>query len=76
MRLEVRVTPNAKKTQILEEGEGKLRVYLTAQPEKGKANKSLIAILSKYYGVKKSAVRILSGETSRDKVVEIDCSLS
>ncbi|RUM87332.1 MAG: hypothetical protein DSZ24_06440 [Thermodesulfatator sp.] len=42
-----------------------------APPEKGKANKQLVEVLAKHFGVKKSSVKILKGETSHNKVVEI-----
>ncbi|MCB1080313.1 MAG: DUF167 domain-containing protein, partial [Chlamydiia bacterium] len=47
-------------------------VRLTAAPEKGKANESLITILSKHFKIPKSAITILKGETSRHKVVQLD----
>ena len=37
----------------------------------GKANKALIALLAKEFKVPKSKIRILQGETSRDKLVEL-----
>lgn len=68
--LQVRVTPNAKQNKIVDEGE-RLKVYLTASPTDGKANKALIELLATHFGVKKSSVRIVKGEKSRNKVVEI-----
>lgn len=44
-----------------------LRVAVTEAPEKGKANRAIGALLSREFGVSKSAVRILSGETSPKK---------
>lgn len=78
MTLRCRVTPNAKKSEILawvEEGvkaERVLRIKLAAPPVDGKANRQLIVFLAKQFGVGKSAVRIRSGEKSRVKVVEIE----
>jgi len=37
-----------------------------------KANKALIGVLSEYYKVKKSDIRIIAGGTSRNKIVEVD----
>ncbi|PIP50724.1 hypothetical protein COX11_02610, partial [Candidatus Berkelbacteria bacterium CG23_combo_of_CG06-09_8_20_14_all_41_73] len=39
--------------------------------KEGAANKALIALLSKHFDVAKSQVKIISGLTSRNKVVEI-----
>ena len=47
------------------------KVYVTAPPEKGKANKKMIELLSEYFKVPKSQIRILKGEISRNKIVDI-----
>ena len=70
MLLNVRVIPKAKHNKIVEE-EGRLRVYLTAPPLEGKANKALIELLAEYYKVKKNQIVIVRGQKSRDKVLEI-----
>ncbi|HCK32916.1 MAG: hypothetical protein CMH32_06075 [Micavibrio sp.] len=74
-RLHVRVTPKAKSARIkkeITEGGGTLyKVYVTVVPEDGKANKAVIALLSKALGVPKSALTITHGLTSRDKIIEI-----
>jgi uncharacterized protein (TIGR00251 family) len=48
------------------------RLRLAAPPVDGKANEECIVFLAEVAGVAKSRVRILSGLTSRMKVVEID----
>ncbi|OGC12098.1 hypothetical protein A3K48_06495 [candidate division WOR-1 bacterium RIFOXYA12_FULL_52_29] len=70
MRLTVRVVPNAKRERLLEE-EGRVKIYLNAPPVEGAANEALIAFLAEHYQVKRNAVRIISGEKSRTKAVEI-----
>lgn len=70
MKYKVRVFPNAKKNRLVEE-EGRLKVFLTAPPVEGKANKALIEYLMEYFGVKRRQITILQGEKSRDKLVEI-----
>ena len=70
MRLTVRVVPNAKKTEIVEEPD-RLKVYLTAPAVDGKANRALIEFLADHFQVKKSHIRIVRGEKSRSKVVEV-----
>ena len=70
LRLRVRVIPNSKRVLVREEG-GVLVVYVDAPPVKGKANKRLVQILAKHFGVSKSKIQIVSGEKSREKIVEI-----
>ncbi len=73
--IKVKATPNAKREQIKiepnEAGEDIYRVFIHASPDKGKANKSVIALLAKHFGVTKSSITIVKGETSREKIVEI-----
>jgi uncharacterized protein (TIGR00251 family) len=70
-RITVKVVPNAKQPQVKEE-QGRLKVYVTAPPVDGKANEAVIETLAAHYKVRKSAVTIVRGETSREKVVDID----
>ncbi len=69
MKLKVRVVPNAKKQEVIEGEVWKVKVR--APPEGGRANEELIEILAKHFGVKKSAVKILKGLKSREKVIVI-----
>jgi uncharacterized protein (TIGR00251 family) len=70
MRVSVLVVPNARKNGVVEEGDH-LKVYVRAPPVKGKANEAVIEVLAEFFGVKKGDIRIISGERSREKVVEI-----
>jgi len=70
MRVSVLVVPNAKRDEVVEEGDH-LKVYVRAPPVRGKANEAVIEVLAKFFGVKKSDIRILSGEKSREKVIEV-----
>ncbi|MBU4056326.1 DUF167 domain-containing protein [Patescibacteria group bacterium] len=47
------------------------KVYVTAPPEDSKANKKVIELLADYFKVAKSQVKIIKGEVSRNKIVEI-----
>jgi len=68
--INVKVIANAKQNKIKREGE-KFKVYLTAPPVEGKANKLLIELLADYFKVKKDRVRILRGVLSSNKIVEV-----
>lgn len=46
-------------------------IGIKAKPEKGEANKEIIKKLSKYFDVSKSKVKIIAGEKSRKKLVEV-----
>lgn len=48
-------------------GEHRLRITVTAAPEKGKANKALIRLIAKKLGLPRSAIQIIAGQHSRDK---------
>lgn len=47
------------------------KVYVTVPPEDGKANKKVIELLAEYFKVSKSQVKIVKGEISRNKIIEI-----
>lgn len=75
-QLVVRVTPNARKSEILnwgmdEKGRSVLLMKLGAPPVDGKANVELIEFLAKTLGCSKSQVTLLRGEGSRQKVLEL-----
>jgi len=67
----VRVQPRAKKNEITGEMAGALKVRLQAPAVENKANDALIEFLAELLKTPKSAVRILSGERSRTKRIEI-----
>ena len=69
--INIRVMPNAGRNEVSEEKDGSLRVRVTAPAERGRANKAAVELLAKFLGVKKSAVKIVKGEKSRDKTVEV-----
>ena len=56
-----------RRTRVLGERAGALRVAVTAAPEKGKANAAIADVLAEALGCKASQVGLLSGETSREK---------
>ena len=70
-RYRVRVQPRASRERVEPTGDGGLKVYVSAPPERGKANERVIRVLAEYFGCRRSAVRIVGGLRGRDKVVEI-----
>jgi len=69
--INVRVIPNAKKNDVSEEL-GQLKVHVKAPAIDHKANKALIGVLAEFFNVKKGDVKIIRGEKSREKVIEVD----
>jgi uncharacterized protein (TIGR00251 family) len=69
--LPVRVQPRASKDEIAGEMGGALKVRLRAPAVEDRANDALIEFLAQLLKTPKSAVRILSGERSRTKRLEI-----
>jgi uncharacterized protein len=65
--LPVRAQPRARKTGVMGEQAGALKVAVTAPPEDGRANQALVDVLAEALGLKRSQVRLLSGATARDK---------
>ena len=72
VRFDVRVQPRASRSEVVGEQEGALRVRLAAPPVDGAANEALVELLADVLDVAKRDVRIVSGATSRRKVVEVD----
>ena len=67
----VRLTPRAGKNEVAGVQAGALRVRLTAPPVEGAANAALIEFIADRLKVRKSAVSIVSGEKSRNKIVRV-----
>ena len=72
VRLAIKVTPNAGRNEITGLKDGFLQVRVTAAPEKGKANKAVMDLLAEKWGLRKSSITIIKGETSRNKIVLIN----
>lgn len=68
---DVRVTPRAKRNAVTKAADGSLKVYVTAPPEDGRANEAVVKTIAEWLGVKRRQVEIMTGATSRNKVVRI-----
>ena len=77
MKLALKVTPGAKKNEILGWEDdypqvGRvLKVKIAAPPVEGKANKEIVLFLAKALGVTKSSIEVVHGTSGRIKLVEI-----
>ncbi|HET7171864.1 MAG TPA: DUF167 domain-containing protein [Gaiellales bacterium] len=72
VRISVRVSPGARRTEVAARYGSGWRVRVAAPPERGRANEALLLHLADLLGVPTAAVRVVAGPASRDKVVEID----
>ena len=70
-QIALRVTPKASRNRITAEAD-QLRVYVTTVPEDGKANAAVQKLLAKALGLPKTRLRLIRGQTSRDKVFEVE----
>ena len=71
MRILVKVVPGAALDEVVGPYGDGLKLRVTAPPEKGKANVAVIRLLAGHFGVKCAQVRIVAGQGSQHKRVEI-----
>lgn len=72
----LRVTPKASRDAIGDlvadgQGNGAIKIAVTAVPEKGNANAAVIKLLAKAWRLRKSDMEIVQGATDRNKVLRI-----
>jgi uncharacterized protein (TIGR00251 family) len=72
MTIEVKVKPKSSQEGIKDLGNGKFEVRVNEVPEGGKANERVIELLSEYFKVPKSSIKIKYGQTSKNKVIVIE----
>jgi len=70
--ISVKVFPNSPKKSVVKKEDGSLEVRFSAVPEKGKANERLLDLVSEFFGVSPSRVKILKGAASRNKLLSVD----
>jgi uncharacterized protein (TIGR00251 family) len=71
-RVALRVQPRSRKNEIAGERSGALLVRVTAPPVDGRANDAVCRLIAKRLGVPPGRVSILRGDSSRDKLVEVE----
>ncbi len=70
--LEVLVQPRSRKDEIVGLQDGRVKVRITAPPVEGTANAHLVRLLAKSFGVARSRVHLLSGQTGRSKRLRVE----
>ncbi len=70
--LRVKVVPRASKSMIAGEIDGALKIRIASPPVDGAANDELIKFLAKQFGIGRGSIQILSGQTSKTKLVFVN----
>src|SRR5215831_14537879 len=71
MILQLKVVPKASRNRVVGWVGERLKVQVTAAPERGKANDAVIEVLAEALGISRQQLRIVAGETSPLKTIEI-----
>ena len=72
MRISIRVKPGAGRTRVGGEHDGSLVVAVAQRAVDGRATEAALAALAEAFGVRRRDVTLVTGATSRTKVVDID----
>lgn len=72
VRFAVRVQPRASRSELAGMHGDALKIRLAAPPVDGAANDALVDLLASAFAIPRRAVRILAGESSRTKLVELE----
>ena len=71
--LRVRVQPGARTSGLTGwMADGSLKLRVSEPPEDGRANRAVVALLAATLGVREAAVRVVRGQSSRGKTVEVE----
>ena len=67
----VKVHPDSNKDRIEKRGADAYEAWVRAEPEQGKANAAVLALLARELGVEAKRLRIIKGATSPSKIVSL-----
>jgi hypothetical protein len=70
MKIKVKVIPHSSKEEIVRSGDA-YTVRVKAIPREGEANEAVINLIAAHFKVSRASVRIISGLTGRNKIIEI-----
>lgn len=71
-RITIKAHPRAKRSAVAGRLGAAWKLHLAAPPAEGKANEECVRFLAELAGVARSRVRVITGATSRTKVVEVE----
>ena len=72
IKISLKVQPNSNRNEVLGVVNGVWKIRIAAAPDKGKANKELVDFLCELLDIKKDHINILRGQTSHNKIIEIE----
>ena len=72
MKIFIKAKTNAREEKIEKVSKNRFNISVKASPIQGKANIAIVKVLAKYLNVSPSAIRIVAGGTSRNKIIEIN----
>ena len=72
MIIQIKVTTKASQNEVIQRKSRLFHIRTTAVPEKGKANKAVINLLSEFLNIPKSRITIKSGLGKINKIIEIE----
>jgi uncharacterized protein YggU (UPF0235/DUF167 family) len=76
MKLQLKVVPKSSRDRVVGWVGDRLKVTVTAAPERGRANAAVVDVLARALGVPRSRIRITAGGTSPLKTAEVDADPS
>ena len=71
MKIFIKAKPSAKEERVEKTGAMHFTVYVKEPPVRGLANRAILRALSEHLNISISEIRISSGHTSRNKIIEI-----
>ena len=73
MKFNITIKPNSTKGPlIVPQPDGSLTIYIREIASDGQANEAAIRLISKHFKIPKSRIKIIRGQTSKHKLIEID----
>ena len=71
MKIFVKVKPKAREGKVIKLSDTNFKVSVKEAPEKGRANRAVLKALADYFNTSPSNIKIISGSTSKLKIIEI-----
>ena len=72
MLIKVKVFPNSKNGEIIKKSEDSFEVKVKAKPIKGRANREVKKVLTSYFKISESRIKLIKGFKQRNKIFEIN----
>jgi hypothetical protein len=73
MLIRVKVYTDSKKQEIVQKEKDSFEIKVKEKPQKGLANKEVIAVLAAYFNIAKSKIKLIKGHKQKNKIFEIPC---